>query len=88
MLTAVDLFCGSGGFSAGMIDAGVEVVSAYDNWPAAVSSYRRNIADHMTEFDVADVKFCGSGNFGARSRYYRRRSSVPGFLDRRKAKGG
>ncbi|MCY4226739.1 MAG: DNA (cytosine-5-)-methyltransferase [Gammaproteobacteria bacterium] len=55
MLTAVDLFCGSGGLSAGMIDAGVEVVSAYDNWPAAVRSYRRNIADHVVEFDLADV---------------------------------
>ncbi len=31
MLKAVDLFCGCGGLSAGAIDSGIDVVSAYDN---------------------------------------------------------
>lgn len=55
MLTAVDLFCGSGGLSAGVLDSGIDVVSAYDNWPAAVKTYRRNIGDHVLEFDLGDV---------------------------------
>ncbi len=55
MLTAVDLFCGSGGLSAGLIDSGIDVVSAYDNWPVAVETYARNIGDHALNFDLGDV---------------------------------
>lgn len=55
MLTAVDLFCGSGGLSAGLIDAGIEVVSAYDNWDAAIKTYKRNIGSHALNFDLSDV---------------------------------
>ena len=55
MLTAVDLFCGCGGFSAGTIDSGVDVVAAYDNWSAAVQTYRRNVGNHVIEFDLGEV---------------------------------
>ena len=55
MLTAVDLFCGCGGLSAGAIDSGVEVIAAYDNWPVAVKTYRRNVGDHVFEFNLGDV---------------------------------
>ncbi len=55
-LRAVDLFCGSGGLSAGFLAAGVEVVAAYDNWDAALSTYRRNIADHAFNLDLSDVE--------------------------------
>lgn len=55
MLRAVDLFCGSGGLSVGLIDAGIEVVSAYDNWDAAIKTYRRNIGSHALNFDLSDV---------------------------------
>ena len=57
MLTAVDLFCGSGGFSAGMIDSGVTVVSAFDNWHPAVKTYEKNIGDHVLEFDLSNADF-------------------------------
>ena len=53
MLRAVDLFCGSGGFSVGLIRAGIQVLSAYDNWTDAVDTYRRNIGDHVHEFDLS-----------------------------------
>lgn len=41
-LRAVDLFCGTGGFSRGAHAAGFEVVSAYDFDPNLTYSYRRN----------------------------------------------
>jgi DNA (cytosine-5)-methyltransferase 1 len=39
--------------SRGLIDAGIEVVRAYDAWPVAVENYRENIAPHA---EVADLK--------------------------------
>ena len=56
MLTAVDLFCGSGGLSAGMIDSGIDIVSAYDNWPVSVDTYARNIGNHVHQFDLENVE--------------------------------
>ena len=55
MLKAVDLFCGSGGLSAGLIDSGINVVSAYDNWDAAVRTYNKNVNTHAQKFDLSDV---------------------------------
>lgn len=55
MLKAVDLFCGCGGLSAGAIDSGIDVVAAYDNWSVAVKTYRRNIGNHVLEFNLGDV---------------------------------
>ncbi len=54
-MRAVDLFCGVGGLSAGLSRVGMEVAAAYDNWPAAVATYRRNLGDHATELDLLDV---------------------------------
>ena len=54
-LSATDLFCGSGGLSAGFIDAGIEIVAAYDNWGPAIVTYRRNIGDHAHQADLSDV---------------------------------
>ncbi|WP_165924090.1 DNA cytosine methyltransferase [Neorhizobium sp. S3-V5DH] len=50
---AVELFCGAGGMSRGLIDAGIEVIRAYDAWPVAVENYRHNIGPHA---EVADLK--------------------------------
>ena len=55
-IQAVDLFCGAGGFSAGLIQAGIEVVAAYDHWPVAVETYCRNVGDHAMEADLLDVE--------------------------------
>ena len=54
-LSVVDMFCGSGGLSSGFIEAGFDVVAAYDNWDAALETYRRNIADHACRIDLSDV---------------------------------
>lgn len=56
--TAVDLFCGCGGFSLGADAAGIDVVAAVDNDPAAVWSYLYNLGSprgcavgYVTEHD-------------------------------------
>jgi len=54
-LRAVDLFCGCGGMSAGLISAGIEVVEAYDRWEAALAVYVRNIGAHAVSADLADT---------------------------------
>jgi len=41
-LTAVDLFCGAGGLSQGLSDAGIKVVAAADHDPDACETYRAN----------------------------------------------
>ncbi|MXO90472.1 DNA (cytosine-5-)-methyltransferase [Altererythrobacter aquaemixtae] len=41
-MRAVDLFCGTGGFSRGAHAAGFDVVSAYDNDPNLTYSYKTN----------------------------------------------
>lgn len=52
-MRAVELFCGAGGMSRGLIDAGIEVIRAYDAWPVAVENYRHNIGPHA---EIADLK--------------------------------
>lgn len=54
-MRAVELFSGAGGMSRGLVDAGFEVVRAYDAWPAAVETYRRNIGPHVVEADMNDL---------------------------------
>ncbi|WP_419919813.1 DNA cytosine methyltransferase [Candidatus Poriferisocius sp.] len=54
-LTAVDLFSGCGGLSAGLIESGIEVVEAYDCWPQALDAYRRNVGDHAVQLDLSDT---------------------------------
>lgn len=55
-MKAVDLFCGSGGLSTGLIDSGIEVVAAFDAWEPAVSTYRRNLSSHAKVVDLSNVK--------------------------------
>lgn len=47
-VTAVDLFCGCGGFSCGLIQAGWEVVAGVDNSPMAMATYYQNLGDDTT----------------------------------------
>lgn len=42
MLTALDLFCGAGGLTEGLKQAGFRVLGAIDNAPLAVDAYRLN----------------------------------------------
>ena len=44
-MNCVDLFCGCGGLSLGFMNAGHEVLAAYDNWDDAIIVYGNNF-DH------------------------------------------
>lgn len=41
-LNVLDLFCGCGGMSKGLTDAGLNVIAGIDVWEKAIQSYRRN----------------------------------------------
>lgn len=45
LLTAIDLFCGAGGLSQGMRQAGLRIVAGTDNDPDACATYARNFPD-------------------------------------------
>jgi DNA (cytosine-5)-methyltransferase 1 len=46
-LRAIDLFCGAGGLSRGLIDAGFRVLAGADSWDIALRSYSANFPDHL-----------------------------------------
>jgi DNA (cytosine-5)-methyltransferase 1 len=41
-LNAIDLFCGCGGMSKGLTDAGLNIIAGIDIWDKAVESYNKN----------------------------------------------
>lgn len=51
----MDLFCGAGGLSQGLQDAGILVVGGVDNDPACVYPFETNIEAPFLERDVRDV---------------------------------
>jgi len=53
-LTVADLFCGSGGLSLGLREAGFEPVLAVDCWTPAVDTYRANLGDHVSSESIDD----------------------------------
>lgn len=53
---AIDLFCGAGGLSLGLAEAGIAVVAAVDNWIPAVESYKLNFPSHqIVEADLSEL---------------------------------
>ncbi len=52
---AVDLFSGSGGTSAGLVNAGIEVKVAIEINKTAVKTYGRNLNAHIIEKDIQEV---------------------------------
>jgi DNA (cytosine-5)-methyltransferase 1 len=45
-IKVLDLFCGCGGFTKGLEDAGLNVIAGIDHWNPAVESYKKNF-DHI-----------------------------------------
>lgn len=45
-MNVLDLFCGCGGFTKGLEDAGLNVIAGIDHWNPAVESYKKNF-DHI-----------------------------------------
>lgn len=46
-IKVLDLFCGCGGMSKGLDDAGLEIVAGLDIWDKAIDSYKKNF-DHLS----------------------------------------
>lgn len=42
MINILDLFCGCGGMSKGLTDAGLNIIAGIDFWDKAINSYRKN----------------------------------------------
>lgn len=41
-MNVLDLFCGCGGFTKGLVDSGLNVVAGIDIWDKACENYRQN----------------------------------------------
>lgn len=53
-MRVVDLFSGCGGLSLGFSQAGMDVVAAYDSWPAAVWVYSLNFDHPVHTLDLSE----------------------------------
>ena len=53
--SAIDLFCGAGGFTQGVRNAGFNICWAIDSDAAAVETYRRNHGNHVAEADIRET---------------------------------
>ena len=55
ILLAADLFCGAGGLSLGLRDAGIETVLAVDHYKEAVQTHRHHFAGLTVDWDLAEA---------------------------------
>ncbi len=63
-LTVVDLFCGAGGLSLGFLRAGFSVLQSVDHWKPAVTTYLRNVGDHVIQVPIGpELKLPGARVF-------------------------
>jgi len=51
---AIDLFCGAGGLSFGLQDAGFEIPLSVDHDEAAIETYQRNLGEHGKRAKIPD----------------------------------
>ena len=61
-IKGVDLFCGCGGMSLGFQNAGIEVLSAYDNWDPAIQIYKDNFSHPIYKMDLLNEEAANSIN--------------------------
>lgn len=54
---AADLFCGGGGASLGLDEAGFDVLAAIDNDPHACAAYEANVGKEPLEKDARDLSY-------------------------------
>jgi DNA (cytosine-5)-methyltransferase 1 len=53
-MSVIDLFSGCGGMSLGFMNAGFDVVAAFDHWKPAIEVYRRNFSHPIFEYDLGN----------------------------------
>jgi DNA (cytosine-5)-methyltransferase 1 len=53
-MIVVDLFCGVGGLSLGLEQAGFQIAASYDFWDKAVTNYADNFSHPVFQFDLSD----------------------------------
>lgn len=53
--TALDLFCGAGGFSWGLVAAGFDVLGAVDSWRVAADTYSKNFGHPVVCENLAQL---------------------------------
>ena len=63
-LRAIDLFCGAGGLSLGLANAGIEVACAVDNWSVAANTYSANFDHPVLAADISDLTAADILDFG------------------------
>lgn len=51
-MRVIDIFSGCGGMSRGFLNAGYDVVAAFDNWDPAIDVYRKNFQHPIVKFDL------------------------------------
>ncbi|QTA83675.1 DNA-cytosine methyltransferase [Desulfonema limicola] len=54
-MKAIDLFSGIGGLSLGFQNAGFKIISAFDNWQAAVDIYKANFEHDVLQTDLSRI---------------------------------
>ncbi|MDY6084165.1 MAG: DNA (cytosine-5-)-methyltransferase [Dialister sp.] len=54
-IQAIDLFCGVGGLTRGLLDAGISVIAGFDNDSTCRYAYEKNNCVHFNERDVKTV---------------------------------
>lgn len=59
-MNAIDLFSGCGGLSLGFEKGGINIMSAYDNWDAAIKVYERNFDHPIYKADLSEVHECST----------------------------
>ena len=51
-MKAIDLFSGCGGMSLGFMNAGIQIVAAFDNWNAVNTIYELNFDHPLYDIDL------------------------------------
>jgi DNA (cytosine-5)-methyltransferase 1 len=54
-LNVLDLFCGCGGMTKGLMDAGLNVIAGIDVWDKAIESYSKNYHHQAICVDIRDL---------------------------------